>query len=78
MKQMSLQGRSVLGLSDFSESEIERILEMAGQMKSILSSGHKKTDLLRGKSVVNLFSEASTRTRSSFELAGKISGSRCD
>ena len=57
MKQMSLQGRSVLGLSDFSESEIERILEMAGQMKSILSSGHKKTDLLRGKSVVNLFSE---------------------
>ena len=74
MKQMSLQGRSVLGLSDFSESEIERILEMAGQMKSILSSGHKKTDLLRGKSVVNLFSEASTRTRSSFELAGKYLG----
>lgn len=74
MKQMSLQGRSVLGLSDFSESEIERILEMAGQMKSILSSGHKKTDLLRGRSVVNLFSEASTRTRSSFELAGKYLG----
>jgi aspartate carbamoyltransferase catalytic subunit len=74
MKQMSLQGRSVLGLSDFSKSEIERILEMAGQMKSILSSGHKKTDLLRGKSVVNLFSEASTRTRSSFELAGKYLG----
>lgn len=74
MEPLSLQGRSVLCLSDFSESEIERILEMVGQMKSILSSGHKKTDFLRGKSVVNLFSEASTRTRSSFELAGKYLG----
>jgi len=43
----------------------------AAQMKRIVLSGNKKKDYLKGKSIVTVFSEASTRTRSSFELAGK-------
>lgn len=71
---VSLTGRSVLGLSDFSAEEILRILEVADQMKKIVLSGNKKRDFLRGKSIVTVFSEASTRTRSSFEFAGKYLG----
>ena len=71
---VSLTGRSVLGLSDFSAEEIRRILEVADQMKKIVLSGNKKRDFLRGKSIVTVFSEASTRTRSSFEFAGKYLG----
>ena len=71
---VSLTGRSVLGLSDFSAGEILRILEVADQMKKIVLSGNKKRDFLRGKSIVTVFSEASTRTRSSFEFAGKYLG----
>ena len=71
---VSLTGRSVLGLSDFSAEEIQRILEVADQMKKIVLSGNKKRDFLRGKSIVTVFSEASTRTRSSFEFAGKYLG----
>lgn len=71
---VSLTGRSVLGLSDFSADEIQRILEVADQMKKIVLSGNKKRDFLRGKSIVTVFSEASTRTRSSFEFAGKYLG----
>ena len=71
---VSLTGRSVLGLSDFSAEEIQRILEVADLMKKIVLSGNKKRDFLRGKSIVTVFSEASTRTRSSFEFAGKYLG----
>jgi aspartate carbamoyltransferase catalytic subunit len=74
MSAISLQGRSVLGLKDFTAEEIERILQVAAQMKKIVLSGNKKKDFLRGKSIVTVFSEASTRTRSSFELAGKYLG----
>lgn len=74
MSAISLQGRSVLALADFSAEEIERILQVAAQMKKIVLSDNKKRDFLRGKSMVTVFSEASTRTRSSFELAGKYLG----
>ena len=74
MSTISLQGRSVLGLADFTAEEIERILEVAAQMKKIVLSNNKKKDFLKGKSIVTVFSEASTRTRSSFELAGKYLG----
>lgn len=74
MSTVSLTGRSVLALTDFSAQEIERILEMAEQMKKIVLSKNKKKDYLKGKSLVTVFSEASTRTRSSFELAGKYLG----
>ena len=71
---VSLAGRSVLSLADFTPQEIVRILEVADQMKRVVLSGNKKRDFLRGKSIVTVFSEASTRTRSSFEFAGKYLG----
>ncbi|MDY6084728.1 MAG: aspartate carbamoyltransferase catalytic subunit [Dialister sp.] len=74
MSTVSLTGRSVLALADFSAQEIERILEMAAQMKKIVLSRNKKKEYLKGRSIVTVFSEASTRTRSSFELAGKYLG----
>lgn len=74
MGTVSLQGRSILGLEDFKAEEIERVLDVAAQMKRIVLSGNKKKDYLKGKSIVTIFSEASTRTRSSFELAGKYLG----
>lgn len=74
MNHVSLTGRSILGLEQFTAPEIERVLEVADQMKKIVLSGNKKKDFLRGKSVVTVFSEASTRTRSSFEFAGKYLG----
>lgn len=74
MGTVSLQGRSILGLEDFKAEEIERVLDVAAQMKRIVLSGNKKKDYLKGKSIVTVFSEASTRTRSSFELAGKYLG----
>ncbi len=71
---VSLTGRSVLSLAYFTPQEIVRILEVADQMKRVVLSGNKKRDFLRGKSIVTVFSEASTRTRSSFEFAGKYLG----
>lgn len=74
MESVSLTGRSILGMEDFSAAEIERVLHVADQMKKIVLSGNKKKDYLKGKSIVTVFSEASTRTRSSFEFAGKYLG----
>jgi hypothetical protein len=61
-------------MDSLSAIEIDKILDIASKMKKILISDYKKTSYLRGKSVVNLFFENSTRTRSSFELAGKYLG----
>ena len=66
--------KHLLGLNNISAAEITQILDLAAQMKSQIKSGDKKTSNLVGKSVVNLFYEASTRTRLSFELAGKYLG----
>ena len=71
---MSLKGRSIVSLEGLSSAEIERILQVAAQMKNIVISQNKKLDVLRGKSIATLFFEASTRTRSSFELAAKYLG----
>ncbi|WP_337653725.1 aspartate carbamoyltransferase catalytic subunit [Allisonella histaminiformans] len=71
---MSLKGRSIVSLEGLSSAEIERILQLAAQMKNIVISQNKKLDVLRGKSIATLFFEASTRTRSSFELAAKYLG----
>lgn len=71
---VSLSGKSVLGLEQFSEGEIELVLETAKEMKNIIHRDIKKVPALRGKSIINLFYEPSTRTRSSFELAGKYLG----
>ncbi len=63
--------QDLLGLKDLSREEILHILDTAKSMKAIINSPEKKTDHLKGKTVVNLFYENSTRTRMSFELASK-------
>jgi aspartate carbamoyltransferase catalytic subunit len=66
--------RHVLDLDDFSADEIELVLETTTAMKEILSRDVPRAPALRGTTVVTLFYEASTRTRASFELAGKVLG----
>jgi aspartate carbamoyltransferase catalytic subunit len=61
----------LLDLSDFTRQEIELVLETAKSFKEVSSRDIKKVPALRGKTVVMLFFEASTRTRISFELAAK-------
>ena len=74
-KQMaSLRGKSILGLENMSPAEIELVLNTAKEMKNIINRDIKKVPTLRGKSIINLFFEPSTRTRTSFELAGKYLG----
>lgn len=68
---MSLSRKDLLGLEPLTPAEIELILETAGPCKQIFERSVKKFPTLRGKVIVNLFYEASTRTRTSFELAGK-------
>ncbi len=69
-----LKSKDLLGLKDCSAEEIYEILDTAVQMKNLLKSDCKQSDMLRGKSLVTLFYENSTRTRSSFELAAKYLG----
>jgi len=64
--------RHVLDLDDFSPAEIEMVLQVTDAMKEVLGREIKKVPTLRGKVVVTLFYEASTRTRISFEEAGKV------
>lgn len=61
----------LLDLSDFTRGEIELVLETAKSFKEVSSRDIKKVPALRGKTVVMLFFEPSTRTRISFELAAK-------
>jgi aspartate carbamoyltransferase catalytic subunit len=70
----SLSGRDILDLASLTVPEYELILVTAQEMKKVLSREIKKLPTLRGKAVVTLFYEASTRTRTSFELAGKYLG----
>jgi aspartate carbamoyltransferase catalytic subunit len=69
-----LNRRHVLDLDDFSRGEIEHVFDTADGMKTILARPIKKVPTLRGKTVITLFYEASTRTRVSFEMAAKILG----
>ena len=66
-----LRGKDLLGIAELSVEEIALILDTAVAMKEIASRPIKKVPALRGKTVVNLFFEASTRTRTSFEIAEK-------
>ena len=67
-------GKSIIDLENFSADEIRLVLDTAAEMKKIIRSDVKKLPNLRGKAIINLFLEASTRTRTSFELAGKYLG----
>ena len=64
-------GKGLLGIEDLEWADLERILETAEHMREIGGRDVKKVPTLRGRTVVNLFFEASTRTRASFEIAGK-------
>ena len=66
--------RNVLDLEDFSRDEIETVMETTDAMQEILGREIRRVPTLRGTAVVTLFYEASTRTRASFELAGKVLG----
>lgn len=67
-----LRRKDVLGLQDMERDEIAAVLRHAASFKEIQARPIKKVPTLRGKSVVTLFYEASTRTRVSFELAAKV------
>ena len=67
----ALRSKDLLGIADLSPVEISLILDTAEAMKEIGSRPIKKVPALRGKTVVNLFFEPSTRTRTSFEIAEK-------
>ncbi len=68
---MKLKSKDVLGLEYLSKKEIQLILDTAVPFKNLFTRSVKKVPPLRGKTVVILFYEPSTRTRASFELAAK-------
>jgi aspartate carbamoyltransferase catalytic subunit len=63
--------KHLLGIADLSKDEITKILDLADTFAEINTRPIKKVPTLRGKTVINLFLEASTRTRTSFEIAAK-------
>ncbi len=66
-----LRSKDLLGIKDLSTDEINIILDTSSSFKDVLKRDIKKVPTLRGKTVVNLFYEPSTRTRTSFEVASK-------
>jgi aspartate carbamoyltransferase catalytic subunit len=68
---MKFEKKDILGIKDLSIDEINLILETAESFLEISTRKIKKVPTLRGKTIINLFYEASTRTRTSFEIAGK-------
>ncbi|HXC55499.1 MAG TPA: aspartate carbamoyltransferase catalytic subunit [Rhizomicrobium sp.] len=69
-----LKSSHLLGIEALSVGEIAALLDLAETYVALNRSASKKTDLLKGRTLINLFFEASTRTQSSFELAGKRLG----
>ena len=67
----TLRRKDLLGIAELSPGEIELVLDTAEAMKEVGTRPIKKVPALRGKTVVNLFYEPSTRTRTSFEIAEK-------
>ena len=68
------KSKDLLGLLHVSAEEISEILNLAHEYKLKIKAGQKKFSDLSGKTLVTLFYENSTRTRTSFELAGKYLG----
>ena len=71
MSTIDLRGRDLLGIEDLTADEIRYILDAVPPFKEISERDIKKVPTLRGKTIINLFFEPSTRTRTSFEIAGK-------
>lgn len=68
---MGFKHKDIIALKDLSKDEIELLISTAENMREINSRDIKKVPTLRGKTIINLFYESSTRTRTSFEIAGK-------
>jgi aspartate carbamoyltransferase catalytic subunit len=68
------RGNGLLGIEDLTREEVQGILDRARDFQPRTEPRYRKLDLLRGRMVVNLFFEASTRTRTSFEIAAKRLG----
>jgi aspartate carbamoyltransferase catalytic subunit len=68
----SFPHRHLLGIEPLEAAHIEAVLDTAERLREVLDRPIKKVPTLRGRTVVNLFYEASTRTRSSFEVAEKV------
>ena len=68
---MRLKRKDLLGIEDLTRDELELILSTAASFKEVSEREIKKVPTLRGKTVINLFYEPSTRTRTSFEIAAK-------
>ncbi|MCK4534900.1 MAG: aspartate carbamoyltransferase catalytic subunit [Syntrophobacterales bacterium] len=68
---MNLSRKDMLGIADLPREEIDLILDTAESFKEISTRKIKKVPTLRGKTIITLFFEASTRTRTSFEIAAK-------
>ena len=71
LKAVKIEQNHLLGIQNLSYSQISQILDQAKSFIKLNKSSSKKNDILRGKTQINLFFEPSTRTQSSFELAGK-------
>ena len=71
MAELVWQHKDLLGIAELSPEEIQLILDTAEGFREVAARPIKKVPTLRGRTVINLFFEASTRTRSSFELAQK-------
>ena len=68
---MPLKSKDLLGMDGLERDEIEHIITTAESFKEVSTRDIKKVPTLRGRTIINLFYEPSTRTRTSFELAGK-------
>jgi len=68
---MPLHRKDLLGIRELSVEEIQLILDTAATFREVSEREIKKVPTLRGKTVINFFFEASTRTRTSFEIAAK-------
>src|SRR2546421_7062163 len=68
---MPFDRRHLLGIRDLSAGEITHLLDTAEEFRDISRREIKKVPALRGRTVINLFFEPSTRTRISFEIAAK-------
>ncbi len=68
---MSFKHKHILGIEQLAKEDIQLILDTGDAFKEINSRDIKKVPTLRGKTIINAFFEASTRTRLSFEIAGK-------
>lgn len=71
MREKKWQAKHILGIKHLNKDEMDIVFDLAAKFKEIGKRDVKKTPALRGKTVVNLFFENSTRTRTSFELAAK-------